>query len=102
VEIVALGSPTGAPGGKPRYAPKDYYRGNFTVQVGAFKDQANAQQLQRRLARDYQHVHVSAHFNGAETFYRVRVGRATTLQAADRYEAIMIQNGFADAFVIAE
>ena len=46
VEIVALGTP--APGtspDKPGYLPVDYYSGNFTFQVGAFVDRANAQRL---------------------------------------------------------
>ncbi len=40
--------------------------------------------------------------DGSATFYRVRVGRCSTLEQAEKYEEIMIQRGFEDAFAIAE
>ncbi len=105
VEIVALGiaSKTKTPGGSGRsYVPIDYYKGNFTVQVGAFSDRKNAERLQQKLDKEYKGAHIAAYNDGNATFYRVRVGRGSTLKQAEKYEEIMIQRGFEDAFAIAE
>jgi len=105
VEIVALGIRT-APesAGKPgvTYLPVEYYRGTFTIQVNAFKIRANAERLTAELDKKFKNVHITEYNNGIETFYRVRVGRCTTLEQADEYEAIMIKEGFKDAFAVAE
>jgi rare lipoprotein A len=105
VEIVALGAV--APGRKAgsrevTYTPIDYYSGNFTIQIGAFKDPRNAENLKRKLDQKYKNAHVTEFYDGRETWYRVRVGRTKTLNQAIEYEALMIQNGYADAFIIAE
>jgi rare lipoprotein A len=105
VEIVALGSAgksnsTGGSGGTDK--PLDYYRGNFTIQVGAFSEWDNAEKLRRKLDQLYKNAHIKAHSDGFETLYRVRVGRSSTLEQAATYEEIMIKNGFVDAFVVAE
>lgn len=105
VEIVALGSAgksklTGGSGGTDK--PVDYYRGNFTIQVGAFSERDNAEKLRRNLDQLYKNAHITAHSDGYETLYRVRVGRSSTLEQAAKYEEIMIRTGFVDAFVVAE
>ncbi len=105
VEIVALGtaSKKKTPGSSGRtYVPIDYYKGNFTVQVGAFSDRKNAEKLQQKLDKEYKGAHIAAYDDGNATFYRVRVGRCSTLEQAEKYEEIMIQRGFEDAFAIAE
>jgi rare lipoprotein A len=35
-------------------------------------------------------------------FYRVRVGRCNDLDTADQYERHLAQNGYPDAFIVAE
>ena len=105
VEIVALGTAAaGSPKGTQakKYTPIDYYSGNFTIQIGAFKDLRNAQNLKRKLAQKYKNAHIAEFFDGRETWYRVRVGKTKTLDQAIEYEALLIQNGFADAFIIAD
>lgn len=105
VEIVALGAVAQpeVPGSTRRsYTPTDYYRGNFTVQVGAFSDRSNAERLKRKLDRLYKNAHITTYNDGIETFFRVRVGKCSTLEQAEKYEATMIQNGFKDAFAVAE
>lgn len=105
VEIVALGkaATTKTTGGSGRsYVPVDYYKGNFTVQVGAFSDRNNAERLQRKLDQEYKNAHITTYYDGYETFYRVRVGKCATLEQAEKYEEIMIQRGFKGAFAIAE
>ena len=105
VRITALGRPTAATAGKatPSYEPVDYSKGNFTFQVGAFKDPNNAERLKQRLAASYQNVHVKSYFNDVHgTLYGVRLGLATTLQQAAEYKQRLRQNGFEGAFTIAE
>lgn len=103
VEIVALGTPVpGAAGAQPAYVPVDYYSGNFTFQVGAFLDRENASKLLARLNGRYENAHIVPYDDGRRTFYRVRVGRCTTLDAADRYERTLAEEGFSDVFTVAE
>jgi len=105
VEIVALGAPvpqTEVSGVPRKYVPIDYYSGNFTFQVGAFTKRENAEKLKRKLASTYKNAHITVYDRGDQIFYRVRVGRSTTLKQAERYETTLIQNGFLDAFTVAE
>jgi rare lipoprotein A len=70
--------------------------------VGAFSDRGNAERLQLKLDKEYQNAHITTYNDGRETFYRVRVGRCSTLEQAEKYEEIMIQRGFEGAFAVAE
>jgi len=59
--------------------------GTFTIQVGAFKDRANADRLQRRLSAAYPSVEVqSFHSPKGEAFYRVHVGKISGEEAAKK------------------
>jgi peptidoglycan lytic transglycosylase len=103
VEIVALGTATATPGSAGvSYTPIDFYKGNFTIQVGAFSDRKNAERLQLKLDKEYKNAHITTYNDGRATFYRVRVGQCSTLEQAEKYEQIMIQRGFEGAFAIAE
>ena len=103
VEIFALGSPASTDGGTNRsYVQQDFYKGNFTFQVGAFLNRENAERLKRELSQSYKNAHITEYDNGEQIFYRVRVGRVNTLEQASKYEEYLIQNGFPDAFVVAE
>jgi rare lipoprotein A len=103
VEIYALGSPASTDGGTSRsYVQQDLYTGNFTFQVGAFLNRENAERLKRELAQSFKNAHITEYDNGEQVFYRVRVGKVTTLEQAGKYEEYLIQNGFPDAFVVAE
>ena len=96
VEVVALGIETGST------TSLDYYKGNFTFQVGAFKVRENAERLKEELSQKYQNAHIAVLDSGEETFYRVRVGKNDNLKAAEAYEKILIKDGFKDVFIIAE
>jgi rare lipoprotein A len=105
VEIVALAGSgeTYTTGGKTTsYPVTDLYQGNFTVQIGAFGERKNAEKLRQQLAQTYQHVYITAYSNGRDTFYRVKVGRYSNLAQANRFETMMIQKGYKDAFAVAE
>ena len=103
VEIAALGAATKTPDSDGiSYVPVDFYKGNFTVQVGAFRDRQNAERLQLKLDKEYKNAHITTYNDGRETFYRVRVGQCSNLEQAEKYEEIMIQKGFEGAFAVAE
>ena len=87
---------------KPEHKPVDYYKGNFTFQIGAFSDKQNALGLKEKLNQSYKNAHISEYDNGQEMLYRVRVGRASSLEQAVEYEKALIQHGFKDVFIVAE
>ena len=103
VEVVALGTPVTTDGGQPKsFIQGDYYSGNFTFQVGAFLEHENAKRLRNELDAQYKNAHITVYDNGQNIFYRVRVGKVTNLEDAAKFEEHLIQNGFPDAFLVAE
>jgi rare lipoprotein A len=103
VEIVALGTPAATDGGTGRtFVQGDYYSGNFTFQVGAFANRENAERLKRKLDEHYKNTHITHYDRGDKIFFRVRVVAFNTLEDAVRNEAILIQDGYPDAFMVAE
>jgi rare lipoprotein A len=103
VEIVALGTPSTTDGGTGRtFVQGDYFSGNFTFQVGAFANRENAERLKRKLDQQYKNAHITLYDRGDMIFYRVRVGTFKTLEDAVMNEAILIQDGYPDAFMVAE
>ena len=103
VEVVALGKRTTASSpAASTYTPGDYYSGNFTFQVGAFLNRENAERQRRQLAQRYKNAHIMVYDRGDQIFYRVRVGRFTTLDEAVKQEKILVQDGFVDPILVAE
>ena len=104
VRIEALGAldPQRSGAGSPQYIPIDYYSGNFTFQLGAFTEKNNAERLVQRLASQYANAHMVPFYDGGRTFYRVRVGRASTLEQAERFEQNLRAAGFSETFIVAE
>jgi rare lipoprotein A len=105
VEIVALGKSAGEPSNgstERRYFPVAYDLGPFAIQVGAFKNPKNAERLKRRLELSHQSARIVAFDNGIDIYYRVRVGRMTSLTEASACEQTLINNGFPGAMVVAE
>jgi rare lipoprotein A len=103
VEILALGTPSGTDGGSgPVYVVGDYYTGNFTFQVGAFVIRENAERQMRALEKKYRNAHITIYDRGDKIFYRVRVGKFTSLEEAVAQERNLVQDGFPDAFLVAE
>ena len=69
--------------------------GFFSVQVGAFRDRANADRLRERLSVSYSPVLIQAFDSPDGAFYRVRVGRLATEDDARRLgEALRAREGF--------
>ena len=103
-KIVALGSlQETVVGGKVQRAivPGNYYVGDFTIQVGAFKYKENAVRLRDKLAQTYQNAHIVAYESDRGTFYRVRVTRCRRLDQARKYERLLEAAGYRDAIVVA-
>ncbi|RLJ00082.1 MAG: septal ring lytic transglycosylase RlpA family lipoprotein [Candidatus Aenigmatarchaeota archaeon] len=104
VEIVAMGVAVKQEPeikNKKAYKPVDYYSGNFTFQVGAFIERENAEKLKVKLEQKYKNAHIAKFDNGSQIFYRVRVGKFSTLQQALAQEKIMTDDGY-DPIIIAE
>ena len=84
------------------FKPIDYWKGNFTVQVGAFQVNANALEYRDKLSNQYQNAHVTTFTDDRGTFYRVRIGQFTNLKDAIRFSEKIIAQGFGSAFAVAE
>lgn len=73
----------------------DVTAGFFTVQVGAFRDPANAQRLRDRLSLSYSPIFIQQYDGPDGTFYRVRVGRVSGEDAANEFAAqLRAKEGF--------
>jgi cell division protein FtsN len=68
---------------KPSAKQKDN-KGKLTVQVGSFRDRADAKRLSDRLRKKYLNVYMRVFKNDGATWYRVRVGVFSTQTAAKR------------------
>jgi rare lipoprotein A len=69
--------------------------GFFTVQVGAFRDRANAERLHDRLSASYSPVFIQQYDSPDGVFYRVRVGRISGEDAARQFgEQLRDREGF--------
>lgn len=105
VEVVALGAaakPSAGAAPPKTFIPQNYDAGNFTFQVGAFSDRRNADRLKSELGKIYENAHVSVLDSDGTTLYRVRVGKYTSLSQIVEDEALLVRQGFTDAFVVAE
>ena len=105
VKIVALGKEVEAlkssKGIKPVIEIEDLNTGEFTVQVGAFKDRENATRLADRLRPIYEDVEVAIyHDRNDGTLYRVWVSKSETLAEAGEIEKKLEEMGFEGAFII--
>ena len=68
--------------------------GPFTVQVGSFIDRSNALRLAGALQKAYQDVFVTVLKTPKHTYYRVRVGKFTTRDAAYQRAARLAHDGY--------
>ena len=69
--------------------------GFFTVQIGAFRDRANAERLRDRLNASYSPIFIQQYDSPDGVFYRVRVGRISGEDAAHQFgEQLHGREGF--------
>jgi len=105
VKITALGEASSYSKETSRplsFKPVDYWKGNFTVQVGAFKVKTNAIKYRDKLSKTYQNAHIVTYRDDRGIFYRVRIGRFTNVNDAARFSAKISEKGFTNAFEVAE
>jgi rare lipoprotein A len=104
VRIKALGAATEFDRKEPvAFRDLDYWTGNFTVQVGAFQEKANADRFREKLSKSYVNAHIVEHEDHRGRFYRVRIGRFSSLRDAERFsENLVKKDGFDQAFAVAE
>ena len=105
VRIEALGKQVGklrSPQGiKPVVEIKDLNSGEFTIQVGAFKNKKNALALADRLKVIFRYVEVALYYDECrETICRVRVSKSKTLSNALKIKEKLEDMGFDGAFVV--
>ena len=74
--------------------------GAFGVQVGAFLVQENAERLRAQLAMRYSPVNIVAYDSPNGLFYRVRVGRLPSEDAANQLAGELHDNGQLTTFVV--
>ncbi len=73
----------------------DVTAGYFTVQVGAFRDRANAERLRERLSATYSPIFIQGYDSPDGAFFRVRVGKISGEDAAHDYgEQLRAKEGF--------
>ncbi|NVN93492.1 MAG: septal ring lytic transglycosylase RlpA family protein [Desulfuromonadales bacterium] len=102
VKITALGYRSEDFRGSPTYrSPESYDRGSFALQVGAFVQKANAERFAVELRRNYGTADVQEALVSGAKYYRVRLGKYSSLKAAqtsqDRYQ----RGRFPGCFVVA-
>ena len=69
--------------------------GNFTVQVGAFRDRGNAERLRERLNASYSPIFIQQYDSPDGVYFRVRVGRVSGEEAARQFgEQLRSREGF--------
>lgn len=75
--------------------------GQFTIQIGAFRDQGNANRLRARMISGNREARVSPEFDKGQNIYRVQVGTYQDIVVAKQEMDKLRTNGFPDAFVLA-
>jgi rare lipoprotein A len=66
----------------------------FTLQVGSFTDETNAQKLAEQLRRSFENVYVATMETFTQKYHRVRVGQFETRDAALIIAEKLSQMGF--------
>jgi len=80
----------------------NYDSGNYTVQVGSFKDNANAQRLSAEMKKRYGFSEVHLTNVKGENFYRVYAGKYSSLSSAEKAEADFASHGYPGSFSVAQ
>jgi rare lipoprotein A len=102
VKVVALGYRADGHGGTDIYRPPaSYDTGTFSLQVGAFTIKSNAYRYADELKRKYGTADVQEAIVGGDKFYRVRLGRYTSLRVAQAAQEQHERKGFKGCFVVA-
>lgn len=79
----------------------DYDAGNYTVQVGSFKEYSNAQRLSGEMKKRYGFSEIHLTDVNGDSFYRVYAGKYTSLIAAELAEKEFSEHGYPGSFTVA-
>lgn len=101
VRVEALGYRAAGASGESYSAPESYDSGNYSVQVGSFKDQQNAKRLSEEMKKLHGYSEVKTAVVNGELFYRVQAGVFTSLQAAEEAEERFADQGYPGSFAVA-
>ena len=102
VRITALGYKIDNAGDRAEYrTPASYDSGKFTLQVAALKNRANAYRYADELKRKYGSADVQEATVDGSMFYRVRLGRYSSLRGAQSAQESFERKGFPGNFVVA-
>jgi rare lipoprotein A len=80
---------------------KDYDKGNYAIQVGAFTEKQNAYRYMEDLKVKYGTADVQESWVKSSKYYRVRLGHFDSLKHAQTNKEIFEQKGFKGCFVVA-
>lgn len=97
VRIEALGYKAS---GEGYQAPETYDSGNYSVQIGAFKDDQNARRLSEEMRKLHGYSEVKTATVNDELFYQVRAGKYTSLKDAEDAEERFSDHGYRGSFVV--
>jgi len=87
---------------KPLVEARNFGRGKFTVQVGAFQNKDNAMRLAERLKVIFDHVAITTYvLVDGTVLYRVRVSLSEDLNETDQVVKRLEYMGFSEAFIVA-
>jgi rare lipoprotein A len=102
VKVIALGYKVDGQAGTSGYRqPATYDSGTFALQVGAFTVRANAHRYADELRKRFGAADVQEAQVQGKTYYRVRLGRYTSLRLAQAGQEQYERTGFAGCFVVA-
>jgi len=79
----------------------NYDSGTYTVQIGSFKDTANAQRLSAEMKKQYGFSEVHLTNVKGDDFYRVYAGKYSSLAAAEKAEEYFSNHGYPGSFSLA-
>lgn len=102
VKVTALGYRTAGKEGSSVYrAPANYDSGTFSLQAGAFTVKTNAYRYADQLRKQYGTADVQEAVVNGTKYYRVRLGRYSSLRAAQAGQEQYENKGFPGCFVVA-
>jgi rare lipoprotein A len=88
--------------GVDQYSPvENYDAGDYTVQVGSFKEYANAQRLSERMKKQAGFSEIRLTNINGEIFHRVYAGKYSSLKAAEAAEREFSEHGYPGSFAVA-
>jgi len=101
VRIEALGYLHNATKEKPVYAPANYDRGSYGIQVGSYGKIENAQRMAGELKQRYSYSAIREAMVNGSRYYRVSAGNYTSLKQAEQVRESSSDKLISSGFVVA-